>query len=172
MSQITCQRKDKTLRHSIKHPSKRKRHTDIVLLQRELYLNLNRHIRHGRVLKNIGLWSRVHKIPTSVRRKAECPGKHWSLKKRIGSRNPCFEHTGFRISATFWIVLHQCALLWTSDRLAVHSYGTRTARLTLPIYWRRWYNQTENSISLNENQVYLRRCWLLIALCTNFTGLV
>ena len=127
MSQITCQRKDKTLRHSIKHPSKRKRHTDIVLLQRELYLNLNRHIRHGRALKNIGLWSRVHKIPTSVRRKAECPGKHWSLKKRIGSRNPCFEHVGFRISATFWVVLHQCATagadLWSFINIEVVEWG-------------------------------------------------
>ena len=71
MYQITCQRKDKTLSHSIKHLSKGNRHTDVVLLHRELYLNLNQHIRHGRKLENIGLWSRVHKIPTDVRQKAE-----------------------------------------------------------------------------------------------------
>ena len=55
MSQITNQRKDETLGYSIKHLSKRNRHTDVLLLHRELHLNLNRHIRHGRALKNIGL---------------------------------------------------------------------------------------------------------------------
>ena len=32
---------------------------DIVLLHLELSLNFSRHIRHGRVLTNIGLWSRI-----------------------------------------------------------------------------------------------------------------
>ena len=50
MSQITCQRKDRQLGRTIKHTSKRNRHRDVVLLHRELYLNLNRHIRHGRAL--------------------------------------------------------------------------------------------------------------------------
>ena len=100
-SQIACQHKDKTLGHSIKHPLKRNRHTDVVLLHRELHVNLNRHIRHGSALKNVGLLSRVHKISTVVRQKAECPGKPWSFEKQIGGRNSCFEHVGFRISATF-----------------------------------------------------------------------
>ena len=84
MSHITCQDKDKTLGHSIKHRSKRKRNIDVVLLHPELCLNLNRHIRHGTTLTNIGLWSRVHKIPTGVRQKAECLWTPWSFEKRIG----------------------------------------------------------------------------------------
>ena len=44
--------------------------TDAVLLHRELHLNLNRHIPNGRALKNIGLWSRVHKKPTGAIQKA------------------------------------------------------------------------------------------------------
>ena len=63
------------LGHSTKYPSKRNRHTDVVLLHRELYLNMNRHIRQGRGLTNIGLWSRVPKISTSVKQKPECPEK-------------------------------------------------------------------------------------------------
>ena len=38
--------------------SKKDWHMDIVLLHLELGLNFSRHIRHGRVLTNIGLWSR------------------------------------------------------------------------------------------------------------------
>ena len=91
MSQITCQCKDKLLSHFITHPSKRSRHKDVVLLHRELYLYLNRCILHGRALTNIGLWSRVHKIPAGVRQKAECTGKPCSFEDRIGNRNSCFE---------------------------------------------------------------------------------
>ena len=109
MSQIACQSKNKTLVHSIKHPSKKNGHTDVVLFHHELYLNLNSHIRHGRALKNIELWSRVHKIPTGVRQKTECPGKPQSFDERIGNRNSCFEYVGFRISASFYVVLNQCA---------------------------------------------------------------
>ena len=90
MSQIICQREGMTMGHSVKHPSKWNKHTDIVLLHRDFYLNLNRHIRHGRALTNIGFWSRGHKIPTGVGRKAECPGKHSSLEKRTRNRNSCF----------------------------------------------------------------------------------
>ena len=50
MPHIKWQREDKTLGQSIKHTLKRNRHVDVVLLHRELYLNLNRHIRHGRAL--------------------------------------------------------------------------------------------------------------------------
>ena len=101
LSRFTCQHKDKTLGHSIKHLSKRNRSIDVVLLHSELYLNLNRHTRHGRVLTNIGLGSRVHKIPTGVRQKAECPGTPWSFKKRIGIEIRVLENIGFRVSATF-----------------------------------------------------------------------
>ena len=111
MSQITCQHEDETLDHSVKHPSQRNRHKDVVLLQRELQLDLNRHIRHGRALKNIGHWSRVHKIPTGVRQKAGCRGKSWSFKKRIGNRIRVLKHVGFRISATSQVVLNQCAVV-------------------------------------------------------------
>ena len=91
MSQITCQCKEKLLSHFITHLSKRSRHKDVVLLHRELYLYLNRCILHGRALTNIGLWSRVHKIPAGVRQKAECTGKPCSFEDRIGNRNSCFE---------------------------------------------------------------------------------
>ena len=91
MSQITSQRKDKTLGHSIKHPSERNRHTVIVLLHRELCLNLNRHIRHGRALTNTGLGSPIHKIPKGVRQQAESPEKPGSLKNRIENKDSCFE---------------------------------------------------------------------------------
>ena len=96
MSQIACQRKDKTL--DIKHPSKRNRHTGAVLLHRELYFNLNR---HGRALTNIGFWSRVHKTPTGVRQKTECPETPQSFEKRIGIEIRVLKHVVFRISATF-----------------------------------------------------------------------
>ena len=102
MSQITCQHKDKTLGHSLKHPSKRSRHTYVVLLHRKLYLNLNRHIRHCRALTNIVLWSRVHKIATGVRQKAECLGKPWSFEKTDREWKFVFwKQFGFIISATF-----------------------------------------------------------------------
>ena len=91
MSQVTCQGKDTTLGHSIKHPSKRNMHTVVILLHRELYLNLNRHIQHGRALTNTGLWSSIHKIPTGVRQKAECPGQPGSFENRMGNKNSCFE---------------------------------------------------------------------------------
>ena len=90
MSKITCQRKDKTLGHSIKHPSKRNRYMVVVLLHRELYLNLNR-IRHGRALANTGIQSRIHKIPAGVRQRTECPGKPCSFENRIRNKNSCFE---------------------------------------------------------------------------------
>ena len=61
---MPAQRQDKC--HSIKHPSKMNRHIHSVLLHRELHLNLNRHVRHGRVLTNIGLWSRVHRQRRNV----------------------------------------------------------------------------------------------------------
>ena len=80
MSRIPCQRKYKKLGHSIKHPSKGNGHTDFVLLQRKLYLALNWHIRHGRALTNVGLWSHVNKIVTGVRQMAEYYWKPWSLK--------------------------------------------------------------------------------------------
>ena len=51
MSQLAYQSKEKTKDHYIRHPSKKNRHTDVVLLHRELHLNLNRHIRNGRALK-------------------------------------------------------------------------------------------------------------------------
>ena len=113
MSQTTYLSKNKTLGHSIEHSSKRNRHTDVVLLHRKLHLNLNRHIRHGRASKNIGLWSRVHKVPTGVRQKVECPGKPWPFENRIGNRNRVLKHVGFRISvtspATSQAVLNQCS---------------------------------------------------------------
>ena len=90
MLQITCQRKHKILGHSIKHPSSGNRHKDVVLLHRELYLNLNRHIRHGRALKNIGFGNHEHKIPTGVRQNAERPGKSWSFERRIGNKKSRF----------------------------------------------------------------------------------
>ena len=40
---------------------------DVVLLHLELSLNFSRPIRHGRVLTNIGLWSRIHEIGTDWR---------------------------------------------------------------------------------------------------------
>ena len=86
MSQITCQCKEKTLGHSIKHPSKSNRNTDVVALHRELHLNLNRDIRHGRALKNVGLWSRAHKIPRGVRQKVEYPEK--GVRKRWNILSP------------------------------------------------------------------------------------
>ena len=46
--------------------SKKDWHMDIVLLHLELSLNFSRHIRHGRVLTNIGLWSRIHEIQIGV----------------------------------------------------------------------------------------------------------
>ena len=51
MSQIICQRKDKTLDHYIKHPSKGSMHTDVILLHRKLCPNLNRHVGHSMALK-------------------------------------------------------------------------------------------------------------------------
>ena len=47
---------------------------NVVLLHRELYLNLNRQIRQGRALTNIGFWSRIQKILTEVRKKG---GMYW-----------------------------------------------------------------------------------------------
>ena len=46
--------------------SKKDWRMDIVLLHLELSLNFSRHIRHGRVLTNIGLWSRIHEIQIGV----------------------------------------------------------------------------------------------------------
>ena len=40
---------------------------DVVLLHLELSLNFSRHIRHGRVLTNIGLWSRTYTRNTDWR---------------------------------------------------------------------------------------------------------
>ena len=100
MSQITIQGKDKRLGHSVTHPSKN-RNKDVALLHHKLYLNLNRHIRHGRALKNIGRWRRVHKLATGVRQKAECAGKIWSFEKRIGTEIRVLKHVGFRMSVTF-----------------------------------------------------------------------
>ena len=65
--------------------SKKDWHMDIVLLHLELSLNFSRHIRHGRVLTNIGLWSRIHEIQIGVSRKAGCPWKAWTFQKRINN---------------------------------------------------------------------------------------
>ena len=64
---------------------------DIVLLHLELSLNFSRHIRHGRVLTDIGLWSRIHEIQIGVSRKAGCPWKPWTFQKRINNWNWCSE---------------------------------------------------------------------------------
>ena len=71
--------------------SKKDWHMDIVLLHLELSLNFSRHIRHGRVLTNIGLWSRIHEIQIGVSRKAGCPWKPWTFQKRINNWNWCSE---------------------------------------------------------------------------------
>ena len=71
--------------------SKKDWHMDIVLLHLELRLNFSRHIRHGRVLTNIGLWSRIHEIQIGVSRKAGCPWKAWTFQKRINNWNWCSE---------------------------------------------------------------------------------
>ena len=110
MFQVTYQLKDKTLKHSTKHPSKGNRHTDVVVLHRELHFNLNRHIRHGRALKNIGLWSRVHKIQAGVRQKAECHWNPWSFENRIGNKIRVLKHVRFRISAPSQVVLNHFAM--------------------------------------------------------------
>ena len=65
--------------------SKKDWHMNIVLLHLELSLNFSRHIRHGRVLSNIGLWSRIHEIQIGVSRKAGCPWKPWTFQKRINN---------------------------------------------------------------------------------------
>ena len=67
--------------------SKKDWHMDIVLLHLELSLNFSQHIRHGRVLTNIGLWSRIHEIQIDVSRKAVCPWKPWTFEKRINNLN-------------------------------------------------------------------------------------
>ena len=71
--------------------SKKDWHMDIVLLHLELSLNFSRHIRHGRVLTNIGLWSRIHEIQIGVSWKAGCPWKPWTFQKRINNWNWCSE---------------------------------------------------------------------------------
>ena len=71
--------------------SKKDWHMDVVLLHLELSLNFSRHIRHGRVLTNIGLWSRIHEIQIGVSRKAGCPWKPWTFQKRINNWNWCSE---------------------------------------------------------------------------------
>ena len=91
MPQITCQRNDKILGHSIRNPSKRKRHTGVVSLHGKFYLNLNRHIWTGKTLTNIGLWNRVPKIATGFLQKAEYLGRPWYFEKRIANRNSYFE---------------------------------------------------------------------------------
>ena len=121
MPDITCQHKDNTLGHSMKRPSKRNRHIYVVLLHRELYLHLNRQIRQGRALTGIGLWRRVHKIPTGVSQKAECLGKPWSFVKRIGIEIRILKHVGFRISAPFEVVLTECV---TPCRVSAPAGGT------------------------------------------------
>ena len=113
MSHITCQHQDNTLGHAIKHPSKRNSHMTLFYYIRNFTFNLNRHIRHGRALTSIKLWSRVHKIPTGIRQKAECPGTPWtwSFGKLIRIEIHVLKLVGFRILATFWVILNECAWL-------------------------------------------------------------
>ena len=68
---------------------------DIVLLHLELSLNFSRHIRHGRVLTNIGLLSRIHEIQIGVSRKAVCPWKPWTFQKRINIEIDVLKYTFF-----------------------------------------------------------------------------
>ena len=90
--------------------SKKDWHMDIVLLHLELSLNFSRHIRHGRVLTNIGLWSRIHEIQIGVSRKAGCPWKPWTFQKRINNWNWCSETYHFsNIGHPPATVLHHCA---------------------------------------------------------------
>ena len=93
MSHSTCKQKGKTLGHSTKHPAKRNRRIDVVLLHRERYLNLNRHIRHGRVLTitNTGLWSHVQKKYHEALDKRRNVLGHLDPLKKDRSRNSCIE---------------------------------------------------------------------------------
>ena len=109
MSHITCQHRDKTLGNSIKHPTKRKRHVDDVLLYPELSLNLNRHIWHGRAVTNIGLWSRVQKIKQALEKRRNVLGCLGLLKKDR-NRNSCFEtcrisHIGHILGRLKWVCI-------------------------------------------------------------------
>ena len=116
VSQITYHRKDKTLDHSIKHTSKG---IDIQTLSYYIanftliWIGISGTAEHW---KNIGLWSRVHKIPTGVSQKAECHGKPWSFENRTGNRIGVLKHVGFRISATYQVVLNQCGGLIGPER--------------------------------------------------------
>ena len=67
--------------------SKKDCHMDIVLLHLELSLIFSRHIRHGRVLTNIGLRSRIHEIQIGVSRKAGCPCRRLVPRFQKGSRS-------------------------------------------------------------------------------------
>ena len=60
------------------------------LLHRELFLNLNRHIRQS-TEKHRTLESCISKIPTGVRQKVECPRRPWFHEKWDRNRNACFE---------------------------------------------------------------------------------
>ena len=83
---ITCQRTAKISGHPAIH-TENDQHTGNTLLHRELCLHLNRHIRHGRVLMNIRLWTRVHEIQIGVTQKEECFLKRWTFDKQINNRN-------------------------------------------------------------------------------------
>ena len=58
-------------------------HTGIVLLYQELCLNLNPHFRHGRALRDIGLWSNVHEVRIDSTEKVACTWKPWTIWKLI-----------------------------------------------------------------------------------------
>ena len=102
MSPFTCQHKDKTFRHYIKHPSRRNRYTDVVLLHRELYLNLNRHTQQGRASTNIDLIGVVYtKYQQALDKRRNVLGRLGPLKKRIGIDIRVLKNVGFRLWATF-----------------------------------------------------------------------
>ena len=96
--------------------SKKDWHMDIVLLHLELSLNFSRHIRHGRVLTDIGLWSRIHEMQIGLSRKAGCPWKPWTFQKRINNWNWCSETYHFfeyrPPSGPCYITVHWCDLFW------------------------------------------------------------
>ena len=128
--------------------SKKDWHMDIVLLHLELSLNFSRHIRHGRVLTNTGLWSRIHEIQIGVSRKAGCPWKPWTLQKRINNWNWCSEtyyfsnigHPPGRVTSLCsavtwnWKTFHKTCAMPDFLFLGIH-YVMTFRDLTLTLAW-------------------------------------